>query len=165
MKMEIIGQAVCIFNIATSKAAVGFFLLRILAKNWHKACIWFLMVTNSLLAIWTTIAVFIQCIPVESVWNATVKGNCWLDFAKVGLTCSGTVQALYFVQEIIVPLSSSNFTAELCRDVLTRISRYAAYAVCVDFIFALAPCVVVWELQMKRKDKLITVGALSLGIL
>lgn len=57
---------------------------------WHRVFIWVCVISNTLLATWCTIAVFIQCLPVEKVWDFTVPGNCWLDFAKVGLTTSGT---------------------------------------------------------------------------
>ncbi|KAI6785266.1 uncharacterized protein J7T54_006908 [Emericellopsis cladophorae] len=125
---EIIGQGVCIFNIAISRAAVAFLLLRIVNRGWHKTFIWACIATNSILAVFCTIAVFIQCLPIQAVWNSSVKGNCWLDFAKVGLTTS-------------------------------------AYAVCIDFALAIIPCFIVWELKMKKKDKIITIIGLSLGVL
>lgn len=87
--MEVIAQGICIFNIVTSKAAVAFLLLRIVARTWHKVFIWFCLITNSIMATFLTIAVFIQCIPVESVWNVAVNGNCWLDFTTAGITVSG----------------------------------------------------------------------------
>ena len=128
MMFQIIGQGVCIFNIVTSKAAVGLLLLRIVTRTWHKTFIWFILITNSIIATFCTIAVFIQCIPIAAVWNYEVQGNCWLDFTTVGITTS-------------------------------------AYAVCVDFALALVPCFIVWELNMKKKDKIVTVVGLSLGVL
>lgn len=89
MKLEIIGQGVCIFNIVTSKTAVAFLLLRFAARTWHRVFIWFCVVTNSIMATLLTVAVFVQCIPVESVWNFDIKGNCWLDFTTAGITVSG----------------------------------------------------------------------------
>lgn len=89
MKFEIIGQGVCIFNIAVSKASVALLLLRIVTRRWHKFFVWFCLITNSALATFCTIAVFIQCLPIQAVWDFSVKGNCWLDFQKVGVTTSG----------------------------------------------------------------------------
>ncbi|CAM1511889.1 Fc.00g094020.m01.CDS01 [Cosmosporella sp. VM-42] len=127
MKYEVIGQGVCIFNIATSKAAVAFFILRIVRETKHRIFIWICVITNSLLASWCTISIFIQCVPVAKVWDNTVPGSCWLDFAKVGITTS-------------------------------------AYAVAIDFILAIAPCFILWDLNMKRKDKTLALFGLSLGI-
>jgi hypothetical protein len=90
MKYEVIAQGVCIFNIVTTKAAVAILLLRVVERTWHKVFIWFLLISNSIMATWCTIAIFIQCVPVEKVWNFMAEGSCWLDFAKVGITTSGT---------------------------------------------------------------------------
>lgn len=128
MKFEIIGQGVCIFNIVISKAAVSFLLLRIVTRTWHKAFVWFCFVTTGIIVTWCTIAVFIQCIPVVKVWDPSVDGECWLDFAKIGLATS-------------------------------------AYACVVDFALAIIPCFIIWELNMKAKDKMVTICGLSLGIL
>ena len=89
MKLEIIAQALCIFNLVTSKAAVAFLLLRFAARTWHRIFVWFCVVTNAIMATFLTIAVFIQCIPVESVWRSDIQGNCWLDFTTAGITVSG----------------------------------------------------------------------------
>ena len=89
MKYEVIGQGICIFNLVTAKAAIAFFLLRIVFKIWHKVLIWICIITNTGLAVFGTIAVFIQCTPVEKVWNFMVPGECWLDFATIGLVVSG----------------------------------------------------------------------------
>jgi hypothetical protein len=89
MKYEIIGQGACIFNIAVSKAGVAFFLLRIVFKWWHKALIWLCVITNSIVATFGTIAVFVQCTPVQRTWDISVAGKCTLDFPTIGLFISG----------------------------------------------------------------------------
>ncbi|SPO06361.1 related to integral membrane protein pth11 [Cephalotrichum gorgonifer] len=127
MKFEIIGQGVCIFNIATSKGAVAAFLLRIVRRRWHCLFIWAVVVSTCLIVTWCTIAIFIQCTPVEKVWNFEVPGKCWLDFSTIGLATS-------------------------------------AYAVAVDFILALAPAFILWDLNMKRKDKFLAIFGLALGV-
>lgn len=86
---EIVGQGVCIFNIAISRGAVAFLLLRVVNRPLHKIFIWACIGTNSALVVFCTIAVFIQCLPIQSVWDQSIKGNCWLNFAKIGLTTSG----------------------------------------------------------------------------
>uniref|UniRef100_A0A8H7NEJ2 Rhodopsin domain-containing protein n=1 Tax=Bionectria ochroleuca TaxID=29856 RepID=A0A8H7NEJ2_BIOOC len=128
MKWEVIAQGVSIFNLVASKGAVAFLLLRIVTQAWHKVYIWFCFVTNSIIATWCTIAVFIHCTPVDKIWNPNVEGHCWLDLAKVALATS-------------------------------------AYAVCIDFALGTVPCFIIWELNMKRKDKIVTICGLSLGVL
>jgi hypothetical protein len=107
--------------------------------------IWLCIISNAALAIWGTIAVFIQCTPVTKVWNFAVPGECWLDFATTGLVVSGT-----FCSFLYPGADSYNITA---------------YAVAMDFTLALAPCFIIWELNMKRKEKLVIISGLSLGVL
>ncbi|CAM1504640.1 Fc.00g022310.m01.CDS01 [Cosmosporella sp. VM-42] len=96
MKYEVIGQGVSIFNLSMSKAAVGFFILRIARQMRYKVLIWFCIISNAILVAWTTIAIFIQCIPSEKIWDSTVSGNCWLDFFKVGITASAYAVVIDF---------------------------------------------------------------------
>lgn len=128
MKFEVIGQGVCIFNIVISKAAISFLLLRIVTRTWHKIFVWFCFITVGLIATWCTIAIFIQCFPIAKLWNPSIEGECWLDFARIGLATS-------------------------------------AYACVMDFALATIPCFIVKDLNMKAKDKIITICGLSLGIL
>lgn len=48
---------------------------------------------------------------------------------------------------------------------LTLYGLSIAYAVVIDFTLAIAPCFIIWDLNMKRKDKLLAIIGLSLGIL
>lgn len=89
MKYEIIAQGFCIFNLVTAKAAVGFLLLRFAGHKWHRWAVWFCIGTNGIMATWCTIAVFIQCLPIQKTWNRLLPGNCWLDFTTVGIVTSG----------------------------------------------------------------------------
>lgn len=128
MKMEILGQAICILNIAVSKSAIAFFLLRILAKGRHKAIIWVCIISTTIISCVCAAAAFLQCDPIPKVWNHQIPGECKLDFRTIGMTTS-------------------------------------AYAVVMDFVLAIFPCFVVWGLKMKRKEKMIVVSGLSLGML
>ncbi|KLU90385.1 hypothetical protein MAPG_09347 [Magnaporthiopsis poae ATCC 64411] len=127
MKFEIMGQAACILNIATARAAVAFFLLRIVVERRHKVFVWACIITNSAVATLCTVAVLAQCRPMQAIWDVRVKGECNLDFPSIGLTTS-------------------------------------IYAVIVDFTLAIFPCIIIWDLNMKRKDKLLTICGLGLGV-
>ena len=104
MKFEVISQGFCIFNIATSKASVALFLLRIVTKTWHKIFIWFCIVATTIVASLTTIGIFVQCIPVAALWNPAVHGNCWLDFTALGTVGSGTSARSWFHMAVARPL-------------------------------------------------------------
>lgn len=97
---EIIGEAFCILVGATGKCAVSAFLLRIVFKRTHVLMLWFFIVSTCGLTILCAITFFVQCIPVQANWNPNVKGNCWLDFTKLGITTASWTTVMDFVQAI-----------------------------------------------------------------
>ncbi|KAF2179193.1 hypothetical protein K469DRAFT_674553 [Zopfia rhizophila CBS 207.26] len=86
IKWEAIGQGACILGIAASKGSVALFLLRIVVKKWHVAILWFCITSTTILCIITTTLLFLQCKPMEFLWDRTISGGyCWLNFTIVGL--------------------------------------------------------------------------------
>jgi len=71
-KLEIIGQTFCIIGIATSKAAVAAFQMRIYTKQWHMIVLWMSIVGVSGICFFTALFDFVRCSPVEAVWNPTI---------------------------------------------------------------------------------------------
>ncbi|KAH7062243.1 hypothetical protein B0J12DRAFT_735803 [Macrophomina phaseolina] len=77
-KITIIGQTFCIIGIATSKACVAFFLLRIVVFLWHKIVLWVCVIAAAVICILCALFDFIRCDPVAGVWNPTIKAYCWM---------------------------------------------------------------------------------------
>ncbi|KAG9228466.1 hypothetical protein BJ875DRAFT_435271 [Amylocarpus encephaloides] len=77
-RSEIIGQTFCIIGIATSKASVAVFLLRITVVAWHKWTLYFLMLSVSVICFCCALFDFVRCDPVEHVWNPKVEAHCWI---------------------------------------------------------------------------------------
>ena len=81
-----------IVGIATSKASVAAFLLRITIISWHK---WVLYVT--LFSVSTTCFIcalfdYIRCNPIESIWNPLIEATCWMsasEFTTLSLVVGG----------------------------------------------------------------------------
>ncbi|KPM36172.1 hypothetical protein AK830_g10396 [Neonectria ditissima] len=48
--------------------------------------------------------------------------------------------------------------------VLYSVMITVAYAVAIDFTLAIAPCFILWDLNMTRKDKMLALFGLSLGV-
>lgn len=67
-----------IIGIATSKACVAFFLLRIVVILWHQIVLWVCVIAAAVICILCALFDFIRCDPVEGVWNPTVKAACWM---------------------------------------------------------------------------------------
>lgn len=125
---RIMSQTFMIVGMATSKASVAAFLLRIVAVPWHKFTLWFTMLSLATLCLIINILNFVQCIPPRKTWERTIEGHCWLDITPPSLTLG-------------------------------------IYCTIVDFGLALFPWVVVWGLNMPKKDKISIGSALSLGVL
>ncbi|KAJ4299640.1 hypothetical protein N0V90_004886 [Kalmusia sp. IMI 367209] len=99
---EAIGQGICIMGIAASKSSVAVFLLRIVVTKWHKALLWFCIVSTTILCIITTTLLFLQCRPAAFLWDPTIEGGyCWLNFTRVGLTMGAWSAAMDFVLAIL----------------------------------------------------------------
>ena len=71
-KMEIIGQTFCIIGIATSKAGVAAFQLRIFEKLWQKILLISTASCVAIICILVALFDFIRCNPVAAVWNPTI---------------------------------------------------------------------------------------------
>ncbi|TVY37762.1 hypothetical protein LSUB1_G004425 [Lachnellula subtilissima] len=128
-KAEIIGQTFLIIGVATSKASVAIFLLRITIVQWHKIVLFFLMFAIITICIITALFDFIRCDPVEHVWNPTLDAKCWVStegFASLSIA-AGSISAA------------------------------------ADFFLAVLPWFILWDLQMKRKEKRLIAASMSLG--
>lgn len=72
-KIEVISQCVVSLAMGLSKTAVAAFLMRIIVAAWHKAILWFWIVTIMAWSILLSISCFAQCRPVEAIWDARIK--------------------------------------------------------------------------------------------
>lgn len=88
---EAIGQGICIMGIAASKSSVALFLLRIVVEKWHKALLWFCIVSTTLWCTATTILLFTQCSPTAYLWDRSLPyGRQNFNFTPVGLSMGCT---------------------------------------------------------------------------
>ncbi|KAG4033231.1 hypothetical protein MFRU_005g02440 [Monilinia fructicola] len=124
----LIGQFVISLSMGVSKCAVAVFLIRIVNRLWHKVLLYFWMVTIMVLSLLLAIAVFLQCTPVQSIWDPRIEGTCTLSLTIIAkVMCS--------------------------------------WSAAMDFFLAAFPWAVIWNLNMKRKEKITICVSLSLGII
>ncbi|KAI0595397.1 hypothetical protein F4775DRAFT_605054 [Biscogniauxia sp. FL1348] len=100
VKYEVIGQSFAILVVGISKTAVACFLLRIMIEQWHKVVLWLCIISVNGLSIFCTIAIFIQCVPLERVWNPTADGYCWLNFTAVGIATASWSVVMDFAMAV-----------------------------------------------------------------
>ncbi|KAF2186545.1 hypothetical protein K469DRAFT_749640 [Zopfia rhizophila CBS 207.26] len=102
IKWEAIGQGARILGIAASKGSVALFLLRIVVKKWHVAILWFCIASTTILCIITTTLLFLQCKPMEYLWDRKIAGGyCWLNFTIVELFMGAWSALMDFVLAIL----------------------------------------------------------------
>lgn len=95
-KYEVFSQVAGLMTIGIGKLAVGTFLLRIVRNKIQIRFIWACMAITTVITLFASITVVVQCIPVERTWNPYAKGTCWLNFSNVGYTvgCEYQLQIL-----------------------------------------------------------------------
>ncbi|KAF2647713.1 hypothetical protein K491DRAFT_614136 [Lophiostoma macrostomum CBS 122681] len=94
---EAIGLGICFIGIAASKASVALFLLRIVILKWHRALLWFCILSTTVLCVTTTVLFYMQCRLVAVLWDRKIQGGiCWLDFTPIGLTMGAWSAAMDF---------------------------------------------------------------------
>lgn len=93
---------------------------------------------------------FIRCEPVAHVWDPTVDGTCWIStegFTSLSLTVGGKTQ--YQHSQLDDGLLTGNIVASAS----------------ADFVLAVLPWFILWNLQMRRKEKILIASSMSLGFL
>ncbi|KAI1080756.1 hypothetical protein F5B20DRAFT_589130 [Whalleya microplaca] len=98
-KIEVTGQFVVSLAMGFSKTAVAMFLMRIVVSAWHKAVLWFWIITMMAWSMLLAISCFAQCTPVESIWDARVKPkSCPLDLTLIAfIMCSWSAAMDFFL--------------------------------------------------------------------
>ncbi|QSZ36276.1 hypothetical protein DSL72_007402 [Monilinia vaccinii-corymbosi] len=83
IRSNIIGQTFCLIGIATSKASVSVFLLRLAVVKWHRLVLYFTMFAVSGIAITCALLAFIRCDPIAHVWNPQIPAKCWVSIEQL----------------------------------------------------------------------------------
>lgn len=78
LRLSWITQTFAIAAVATGKISVAFLILRIMGKStWRRRLLYFCIVSNSIFCSLAIIFTFVQCKPVEGLWDSSVKAECW----------------------------------------------------------------------------------------
>jgi hypothetical protein len=92
--------------------------------------------------------IWIQCTPIEKAWNPRIAGTCFPPGKIVDyLMFSGGTR------DAQLPTHGAKLTWSL------------GYSAAMDIILALLPWKLVWPLNMRRKEKIGVIVAMSMGIL
>lgn len=96
---EMIGQTFAVLGMAFAKVSLSLFLLRIVVVTWHKAVLWFAIVSIMIVSISVDVVFWVQCLPSESIYDKRVKGKCTVSVEEVSLTlgCMWTCSPYLFL--------------------------------------------------------------------
>lgn len=77
-RLNWISQPFVVMSFVTGKAAVGFLILRILGPaTWQKPFLYFVMGSCALISVVDVVLTFVQCTPVQKLWDTNTPGHCW----------------------------------------------------------------------------------------
>ncbi|KAI8276715.1 hypothetical protein K4K59_009689 [Colletotrichum sp. SAR11_240] len=150
---EMVGQTFAVLGMAISKVSLGLFLLRIFPQLWHRVAIWAVMVVLMSVSIATAILFWVQCVPVQAIYDVRLRATatCNIPITPAAVTLGGTLQPPSFAQDAEVSLKAPNDFVVCC--------------IIADFFFAVFPSALIWGLNMKRGQKIVISGSMSLGIM
>ncbi|KAJ1325015.1 hypothetical protein MN608_09724 [Microdochium nivale] len=89
---RMVAQTFAMTATATSKSSVGFFLLRLIAKPWHKVVIWSVMAFMVVASILSVVFTWVACSPIEFTWDERIEGGTCIDTIPIAASMAvGTV--------------------------------------------------------------------------
>lgn len=146
-----IGESLAIMACTLGKTSFAVTLLRIVVQRWMVALLWFVIITMNVVNILAALFVFVQCKDPRHLWNPAIPSKCWPDsvFTNFSLFVGG--------KQLVLDPSCSKANLAAC--------SHLAYSGAQDFVLALLPWTIVWNLQMKKKEKFGVAFAMSLGVL
>jgi hypothetical protein len=146
---EVVGQTFAVMGLTMAQISLGLFLLRIVVRTKCKVVVSTATATLSLVTVATIIAFWVQCIPVQAIYDPRVQGYC-----RVPIHIFAILHGCKFLSP-----------RPLCRSSLTITINLTAWSALVDFFFACATARVVFRLNMRLHEKLRIVACISPSIL
>jgi hypothetical protein len=134
-------------NIALLKCSICMLILRIKSEKILSRCLYAMMVGLVLTNAEPIIVLLAQCRPIRKSWANIPHGKCWPTQVRI--------------YSIYVQIGTSNSESHLQQ--LT--DPGTAYSVVTDFICALLPVVVLWNVKITLKTKIGVCCLMSLGLI
>jgi len=143
----VMAQAFIFACIATSKASVIWLLLRIARARWQRWILWFCLATITLFSAAMLVLVFVQCQPWGWFWHAILL--------VVDEACTINLKP---------PLYA--FGGKFCvYQMVFKVLTVTAYSAFLDFVLAALPWAMIFNLNMRKKEKYTVAIGLSMGFM
>ncbi len=150
IKLNIISNPFGIMAFCVPKVAVALLLIRLMGPgNLRRWLLYFVTSVMMIAGILSAIFLFAQCRPVAALWDPAVApiASCWHPSVLTDYT--------YFV----------GGTLSFSRSHLHCTNVHQAYSAFCDFVLAVFPISIIWNLQMPMRRKIGICFLLSLGLL
>lgn len=144
-----ISATFAILAAAWSKTSFAITLLRI-SQGWVWALVWCIIVSMNVLLGLSALFNWIQCSPVEKSWNPTVQGTCY---------------PMGRIVDYLMVSTGKTFTPFVSHsNMFTSNAAIKGYSAAMDIILALLPWKLIWPLNMRKKEKIGAIVAMSMGV-
>lgn len=153
--LSFVSQPLVIMSCAFGKTSFALTLIRVAAQQWVMVLLWFIIISMNILHILISIFVFTRCEDPRHLWNPSIPSNCWSAKAFDDLSLFIGCKCHLHMKTCLLPSSLLPLMVLIL----------VAYSAATDFILALLPWVILWKLQMKKREKFGVAVAMSLGIL
>lgn len=145
-----IGQFFAVISVAVSKSSFILTLLRLVQVPWQKVTLWFMLGTINAFMLSISIVQFYQC-------SAAPTKGCIPTNAVVGLGIFAAGCELLSRAEIRGLVGSIMESP----DTNNRVTRIDSAA--MDLVLTGFPTLVIWRVQMKKREKIGVIASMSLG--
>lgn len=145
-----ISATFAILAAAWSKTSFAITLLRI-SQGWMWITVWCIIASMNILLGLSALFVWIQCTPIEKSWNLTVEGSCY-PMGRI-------------VDYLMISTGESPLGHRSCLiggEGLTNLTE--GYSALMDIVLALLPWKLIWPLNMRKKEKIGAIVAMSMGV-
>jgi hypothetical protein len=135
-----------LLSIMWSKTSFGVTLLRI-TTEWMKRAVWGLIISTNVFLGFSILIYYIQCTPVQALWDIRVKGKCW----------DRDIAMKYHV------FSGGEFSEPCVK--LNTPKNIPVWSSAADLTLVFFPWKILWGAQMLGREKWGIAIAMSMGIL
>jgi hypothetical protein len=146
-----------VFCTCITKLSIAFMVLRLTNKNWMKYYMYALMLSLVLLNGGCLVVLFAYCRPTRAFWDVTVMPKkCW---SPTVLQTASNIQGGMFR-----PKKARSFISSCKRNSRTD-CPVLAWSIVTDIILTTIPIVMVWQLQMASKQKIVVTTLVGFGLM
>lgn len=152
MQLISAGQILAIFSCVWSRTSFAVTLLHVVVGRNERMILLFMIISINIAMTLDAIFYFVQCEHPAHLWDPSISSKCW----EVSVFTS---YSIFAGGVLYLPWNSTS------RHWMSSCWPWKAYSAAQDFFLALFPWVIVWNLQMKKREKFGVACAMSLGLL